>query len=304
MGEVDEVTERIFDALDVVPRELTPAPMGLRDRGIEIKTPEQIALMRRRRPGRRRDPRAAARRRCAPAITTGELDAIAEDNIRAGGGDPVLPGLRTAVPGLDLRVGQRRGRARHPGRPGARRRRRRSRSTAARSSTAGTATPRSRSRSARCAAEVLELMRVTEELDVARHRRGPARRPGHRHLARRRDLRPSQRRATTASSRTTPATASARRCTSRRTCPTTAAPAAGPKLVRGLALAVEPMVTLGSKHTDARSTTTGPSSPPTAAGPRTSSTPSRSPRTAPGCSPRSTAARRKLAELGVPFGGA
>ena len=59
-------------------------------------------------------------------------------------------------------------------------------------------------------------------------------------------------------------------------------PGRGPKLVQGLALAVEPMVTLGGKERCC-STTTGPSSRPTAAGPRTSSTRSRSPPTVRGC---------------------
>jgi len=65
--------------------------MGLRDRGIEIKTPEQIAKM-----------RVAGllvgetlellRASVKPGITTGELDAIAEDNIRSGGGVPSFKG--------------------------------------------------------------------------------------------------------------------------------------------------------------------------------------------------------------------
>ena len=67
---------------------------------------------------------------------------------------------------------------------------------------------------------------------VARHRRRPPRRPGHRHLPRRRDPRPRPGRAT-ASSRTTSATASAPRCTSRPTCPTSAGPAAAPSWSRG-----------------------------------------------------------------------
>jgi hypothetical protein len=53
------------------------------------------------------------------------------------------------------------------------------------------------------------------------------------------------------SSRTTPGTGSARRCTSRRTCPTTAS-RQGAQAVEGLALAVEPMVTLGSPTRTAR----------------------------------------------------
>ena len=84
---------------------------------------------------------------------------------------------------------------------------------------------------------------------VARHGRRPPRRPGHRHQPRRRDLRPRPR-AATASSRTTPATASAPRCTWPPNVPNYGRRGRGPAIVEGLALAVEPMVTLGSKHTD------------------------------------------------------
>jgi methionyl aminopeptidase len=65
--------------------------MGFRDRGVEIKTPEQIAKM-----------RVAGllvgetlellRSSVRAGITTGELDAIAEENIRAGGGVPSFLG--------------------------------------------------------------------------------------------------------------------------------------------------------------------------------------------------------------------
>ena len=117
-----------------------------------------------RRPRGRPDARAAADRRARAGVTTGELDAIAEDHIRSSGAVPSFKGYSTpAVPGEHLRLGQRRDRARHPRRPGARRTATSSPSTAARSSTAGTATPRSRSRSARSSDEALELMRVTEE---------------------------------------------------------------------------------------------------------------------------------------------
>ena len=88
--------------------------MGFRDRGVEIKTPEQIHKM-----------RAAGllvgetlellRTSVTAGISTGELNAIAEQNIRAGGGVPSFLGYGTpAVPGVDLRLGQRRGGARHP----------------------------------------------------------------------------------------------------------------------------------------------------------------------------------------------
>ena len=65
--------------------------MGFRDRGIEIKTPEQIDKM-----------RVAGllvgetlellRRSVRAGVTTGELDAIAEDNIRSHGGIPSFKG--------------------------------------------------------------------------------------------------------------------------------------------------------------------------------------------------------------------
>jgi methionyl aminopeptidase len=65
--------------------------VGFRDRGIELKTPEQIEKM-----------RVAGllvgetlellRRSVRAGVTTGELDAIAEDNIRSGGGIPSFKG--------------------------------------------------------------------------------------------------------------------------------------------------------------------------------------------------------------------
>lgn len=65
--------------------------MGLRDRGIQVKTPDQIAAMR----------RAGVvvaetlellRDSVRAGITTGELDAIAEDHIRSRGGIPSFLG--------------------------------------------------------------------------------------------------------------------------------------------------------------------------------------------------------------------
>jgi methionyl aminopeptidase len=65
--------------------------MGFLDRGVEIKTPEQIDLM-----------RVAGlltgetlellRDACRPGITTGELDRLAEENIRSHGGVPSFLG--------------------------------------------------------------------------------------------------------------------------------------------------------------------------------------------------------------------
>ena len=187
-------------------------------------------------------------------VTTGELDAIAEENIRAGGGVPSflgyghppfpaticasvndevvhgIPGDRVLEDGdvISIDCG-----AIVDGWHG----------DAAITVAVGEVRP-----------DVLELMRVTEGSMWAGHRRGPARRPGHRHLARRGDLRPlaaaPDGRRPTASSRTSPATASAPRCTSRPNVPNYGRPGRGPKLERGLALAVEPMVTLGSKYTE------------------------------------------------------
>ena len=65
--------------------------MGLRDRGVEIKTPEQIDAMRRAGlvVGRTLE---LLRGSVRAGITTRELDAIAEDHIRSGGGIPSFKG--------------------------------------------------------------------------------------------------------------------------------------------------------------------------------------------------------------------
>ena len=197
-----------------------------------------------------RDPRAAARRGARRASPPASSTRIAEDNIRVRGGVPSFLGYgHPPFPGDDLRLGQRRGRARHPRRPGAAPTATSSRSTAARSSTAGTATPRSRSRSARCRAEVLELMRVTEEAmwrGIAAARLGG--------------------RVTDISHAVESLRAAAQgdygiledyvghgigtAMHLPPNVPNFGRPGRGPKLVAGLALAVEPMITLGSKDTD------------------------------------------------------
>jgi methionyl aminopeptidase len=65
--------------------------VGLRDRGIELKTREQILCMRRAGlvVGRTLE---LLRGEVRPGITTGELDAIAEDNIRRSGAVPSFKG--------------------------------------------------------------------------------------------------------------------------------------------------------------------------------------------------------------------
>lgn len=65
--------------------------MGFRDRGVEIKTPEQIAKMRV--AGRLvGETLELLRSRVRPGISTGELDEVAEQNIRDGGGIPSFKG--------------------------------------------------------------------------------------------------------------------------------------------------------------------------------------------------------------------
>ncbi len=65
--------------------------MGLRDRGLEIKTPEQIDLMRVA-GALVGDTLELLRMEARPGVTTGELDQIAETNIRDHGGIPSFLG--------------------------------------------------------------------------------------------------------------------------------------------------------------------------------------------------------------------
>ena len=172
------------------PRELSPEHrMGFRDRGVEIKTPDQIRKM-----------RVAGllvgetlellRASVRAGVTTGDLDAIAEKNIRDGGGVPSFLGYgHPPFPGDHLRVGQRRGGARHPGRPDSRGRRRhlhRLRGHRRRLARRR----RDHRRGRRGPARRARADAGHRGLDVGRDRRGPPRRPGHRHLARRRVLHP------------------------------------------------------------------------------------------------------------------
>ena len=65
--------------------------MAFGRRGIELKTPEQIALMRR--AGLLvGETLELLREAVRPGVTTGELDALAEENIRRGGGVPSFKG--------------------------------------------------------------------------------------------------------------------------------------------------------------------------------------------------------------------
>ena len=277
------------------PGELTDrSSMGWRDRGVEIKTPEQVAAMRRAGlvVGRTLE---LLRDAVRPGIThRPSWTAIAEDAHPHRGRDAVVPGLPAASPasictsvndevvhGIPGEPGARRGR------PGLDRLRRDRRRLARRRRDHGR-------RSARSAAEADRAGATSPRQAMwARHRGRPApaagsatsRRPSRRTSARQR--------AATGSSRTTPATASARRCTSRPTCPTSAGRPRRRAWSQGLALAVEPMVTLGSKRPssldddwtvgDRRRQLGGPLRAHLRAHPDR----------APGCSPPSTAARRR-----------
>ena len=271
--------------------------MGWRDRGIEIKTPDQIAKMR------------------VAGLLVGETLEL----LRA-----------TVVAGISTARARRDRRAAHPRAPAGCRRSwatatRRSRPRSAPRSTTRSCTA---SRARGCSrdgdvisidcgaivdgwhgdaaitvavgevpAEVTELMRVTEELAVGRHRRRAARRPGQRHLARGGvpRPRPGAGRADGAAYGIVEDFTGHGIGTAMHQAPNVpnyGKPGRGPKLERGLALAVEPMVTLGTRaHRDGRRRVDR-RSPSTAPGQPTSSTRSPSPPTAPGCSPPSTAAGR------------
>ena len=66
--------------------------MGLRDRGVEIKTPEQIDGDASRRVWWWAGPSSCCAARCAPGSPPRELDAIAEDHIRSSGATPSFLG--------------------------------------------------------------------------------------------------------------------------------------------------------------------------------------------------------------------
>ena len=201
--------------------------MGLRDRGIEYKSAEQIAAMRRAGlvvGGALEKLRAAVR----PGISTEELDAVAEDHIRSSGATPSflgyhgfpasicasvndevvhgIPGQRVLVEGdvVSLDCG-----AIVDGWHG----------DAAITVAVG-----------EVPAEVTELMRVTEE---SLWRGIAAARLGGRVTDISHAVETHVRAAgPTGSSRTTSATASARRCTSRPTSPTTVLPVGAPSSSR------------------------------------------------------------------------
>ncbi len=255
MGEVDEVTAAHLRRARGRPRELSPdaARWASVTAGSRSRPPSRSARCGW--PGCWSGrPSSCSATSVRPGITTGDLDAIAEKNIRDGGGVPSflgyghppfpaticasvndevvhgIPGERTLQDGDVISIdcgaivdGWHGDAADHR-----RRRRGARRRTRADAGHRGVDVGRV-SRPRDSAAGSRDISHAVESYVRAQpHPTGGA----------------------TGSSRTSPATGSAPRCTSRRTCPTTAGRAAGPKLERGLALAVEPMVTLGSKYTE------------------------------------------------------
>ena len=244
VGTPDEVLARLVAAIDAAPRASTRS------------APERH----RRAQGAGRDGRDAQGRAGSwPRCTSGSAP-------RSGPGSRPPSSTRSAAtvldrrgatsnflgyhgyPGGDLRLAERRDRARHPRRRRCSTRATSSRSTAARSSTAGTATPpsprgvgRDRRRGAaadrghRGSRSGAGIAADGGREPPRRHRRTPCRRwPSG----------PASR-----SSATTSATASARPCTSSPRCRTTAAAGRGPQLRSGHVFAVEPMVNAGTPDT-------------------------------------------------------
>ena len=178
-----------------------------------------------------------------PGVTTGELDRIGREVIESRGAHVELPRL-PRVPGRDLRVAQRRDRARHPGRRRCSTRATSSPSTAGRSSTAGTATPPSPPRSARSTAEAAAPHRghrasrsmagiaamVAGRPPGRRRRRRAGGRRGRRVLGGAGVRRPRHRHG---------------RCTRSPRSRTTAGRARAPSSRAGMVLALEPMVNVG-----------------------------------------------------------
>ena len=268
---------------------------------IQFKTPEQIELMRA--AGLVVAARAGARcaRPSRPGSRTAELDAIAErvhpvEPARSRRSWATTASRRRSAPRSTSQVVHgiptpSAGAARR--RPDLDRLRRDPRRLARRRGDHGR-------RSARSTPSCWQLAEVAERLAVGRaSRRGRVgRRPAHRHLARgrgrrsaparplrhRRRLRRPRHRHRDAPG---PARAQLR--------PARPGPAAGARAGAGDRADDH----AGLAATRSSSPTAGPSSPATARSPRTSSTPSRSPRTAPGCSPPTTAACAGLGELGV-----
>ena len=201
---------------------------------------------------------------------------------------PVVPGL-PRLPGEHLRVGERADRARHPvgdagarrGRPDLGRLRRDPRRLARRRRGDDRRRRRSRPPTSRCPRRARQALQA----GIAAARPGGRLSDVSHAVAGRRASRPAAATASsTGSSPSTAATASARRCTWTRSCPTTASRARARGCSRGWRWRWSRCSPRATRRPWS-STTAGPSSPRTAGGRCTGSTPSRSPRTGPGCSP-------------------
>ena len=225
MGEVDDVTAGSSPRWTRPTAPLVHGPHVFRDRGIELKTPAQIEPM-----------RAAGlvvgetlellRRSTVAGVTTGELDRIAEDHIRSHGAVPSFLGYATAFPAtICVSVNDE---VVH-GIPGdgvlERRRHRLHRLRRHRRRLARRRRDDRRGRRGRHGGQRADAGHRGG--DVARASPPPPSAAGSA-TSPTRSSSTSEARAATGSSRTTPGTASAPRCTSRPTCPTSAGPGAGP----------------------------------------------------------------------------
>ena len=250
IGDVDAVTERLVAAIGATDRALT----RVRPRADRVQDARSrcCSCGARAWSSPRRWPRSVSARR--PASPPRQLDAVAAEVIADHRRDAVVPRL-PRLPGDAVRLGQRRGRARHPGCRGCWSRATWSRSTAARSSTAGTATPRSRSSSTAPTPQDVDLAATTERamwagIAALAGGRAPRRRGGGRRgrRRRRRGGRPERRRAVRPRR-------GVRRPRDRHAMhqppdvPNFRSRDRGPRLRPGLCVAVEPMVVRGQRFT-------------------------------------------------------
>ena len=181
-------------------------------------------------------------REVRPGVTTAELDRLAETFIRDHGGRPAFKGYR-GFPATHLPVGERGGGPRDPG-PAA---------PARRATWSGWTWAWSWTGYYGDSARTFAVGQASDggaaaDAGDARgpdggDRAGPRREPGGGHLATR-----SRRTSSATASRSCARwwdTASAARCTRSRRCRTTGRPDAGPRLMIGQVLAIEPMVNAG-----------------------------------------------------------
>ena len=246
---------------------------------IQIKTPDEIALMREAGLVTQRA-LAAMRAAVRPGVSTGELDRIAEDSIRSEGAVPSFLGYRgftgTICASINDEVVH-----------GIPSRKRTLREGDIISLDCGAIVEGWHGDSAITVAvgeirpEHQELIDVTERSLWAGLAAARRRRPADRHQRGGGAVDPRPTPGRTGSSTTTAGTASAPRCTRTRTCSTTAGPAAARGWCRGWRWPSSRWSPWAARAPGS-SPTAGRSSPPTGRTRRTGSTPWRSPRTGPG----------------------